>query len=70
MSYNRLRQPYFESEFARANLYIVIFQEISGTYDKVPYSVWILNVLHFLKVGNKARQEIVRINFIVIIAAL
>jgi hypothetical protein len=40
-----LRQPDFELEFARANLYIVIFKEISGSYDKVPYAVWVLSIL-------------------------
>jgi hypothetical protein len=66
VSYNSPRQSYFELEFTRANLYIVIFKEIPGGYDKVPYSVWILYVFLFLKVCHKARQKIVRIDFIVI----
>ena len=32
--YNRLWQPYLEFEFARANLNVVIFKEISGSCYK------------------------------------
>jgi len=42
VSYNKLRQSYLELEFARANFYIIIFKEISGSSDKVSYGVGIL----------------------------
>jgi hypothetical protein len=66
-AYNSLGQSYPQFEFARANLYIVIFKKISGSYNKVSYSVWIPYVFLLLKVYNKSRQEIIRVNFRVVV---
>jgi len=67
-SHNRLGQSYPQFEFARANLCIVILQEISGSYYKVPYSVWIPYVFHLLEVYNKPRQKIIGVNFRIVVS--
>jgi hypothetical protein len=35
VTYSRFWQPYFEPKFTGANLYIIIFKGICGSYDKV-----------------------------------